>query len=152
MARLIALLMLLLGPVAAHAAGVRLQSDVYVERSDIAPSGARTMVLEAADTLKSGDRIVYLVRYRGAGNGTIKPFFVDNRLPATVAFQAADANDAQVSVDGGRRWGRLNALRVKDDSRWRSARPEDVTHIRWIVDPAKPPGASGTVSFRGIVR
>jgi hypothetical protein len=111
---------------------------VFVER---AASGERT--LAPADRLNRGDRVVYVVNWQrrsGAGG-----FTLTNPLPAMVNYQASADGAEQVSVDGGRTWGKLDVLRVGS----RRATPEDVTHVRWRI--AEPRG-SGSLAFSGIVR
>ena len=81
----------------------------------------------------------------------MRDFVVTNPLPVGVAL-AADADPAlTLSVDGGRTWGNLAALRVSapDGSR-RAARSSDVTHVRWTL-PRIAPGEGGEVSFPAIV-
>ncbi|WP_423142433.1 hypothetical protein ACOYW6_03505 [Parablastomonas sp. CN1-191] len=111
---------------------------VFVER---AIGGTRT--LAPADRLSPGDRVVYIVNWqRKAGAGS---FIVTNPLPRAVNYQASADGTEEVSVDGGRTWGKLDALRVGS----RRALPEDVTHVRWRI---AAPARSGSLAFSGIVR
>jgi hypothetical protein len=80
-------------------------------------------------------------------------FVITNPLPEAVAYAGTPDESAVFSIDGGRNWGALSALKLREeDGRWRSARPEDVTHIRWSMPQAVPVGGHGKFSFRGIVR
>lgn len=118
---------------------IAVDSTAYVERDG--PTNARA--LAPARELAPGDRVVYLVRWvRKGGDGM---FTVTNPLPRTVAFQASADGDEQVSVDGGRSWGKLGTLRIGD----RLATPEDVTHVRWRI---ASPQASGQIAYSAIVR
>ena len=57
------------------------------------------------------------------------------------------------SIDGGRSWGPLSALRVPlGNGSWRPANPEDVTHLRWRVGDTLMQGETRRVTFRAIVR
>ena len=124
-------------PALAHPA-VALDSAVFVER--LQPGNIRN--LEPASRLSRGDRVVTIVSWRRAGgNGG---FTLINPLPRAIAFQASARDDDQVSVDGGRSWGRLGVLRRGE----RYATPEDVTHLRWRV----PAGQAGRIAYSGIVR
>lgn len=125
---------------AVHAQGVplRFDSDVFVERLD---RGAR--VLEHADALHPGDRLVFVVTWSGSAEHGL---WVTNPLPGSVAFDPG-STDTQVSVDGGRSYGALPALLVRDHGTLRRALPADVTHVRWRVA-----GRAGQVLFRGVVR
>ncbi|MBB4859104.1 hypothetical protein HNO88_002430 [Novosphingobium chloroacetimidivorans] len=119
---------------------VATQSTVYVER--VQPD--RTRRLEPADRFIRGDRVITVVNWsRRAGN---RGFVITNPLPAALAYQGSAWDDQDVSVDGGRTWGRLGALRVGG----RSATAEDVTHVRWRIPPRVQ--ARGQIAYSGIVR
>ena len=135
-------------PFAAVAAdAVQFRSDVFVERFAPSPGGGTARVLERADRLHPGDRVVFVVNWKAAQRA---PFTVTNAMPRAIAFQASADGAEDVSIDGGRTWGQLADLRVQDaDGRLRQASPEDVTHLRWRV-----PGqvGAGTMIYRGVVR
>ncbi len=130
-------------PALAHAApAVALDSAVFVERN-LPDKGRR---LEPARSLTPGDRLVYVVNWhRLGGNGG---FVVTNPLPRTVYFQGSANGDEEISVDGGRSWGRLAGLRIGN----RFATPEDVTHVRWRVAPITAAKGSGRIAYSAIVR
>ena len=136
-------LVILAAPNAAQAQGaVAIDSAVFVER--VKPGAVR--LLEPARELKRGDRLVYVVSWqRRAGDGG---FTVTNPLPRTVSFQRSAAGDEQVSVDGGKRWGNLEDLRIGT----RIATPEDVTHLRWRVAPEEAAKGAGRITYSAIVR
>jgi len=120
---------------------VSTQSAVFVER--LQPDATRR--LEPADRLSRGDRVITVVNwYRPArSRGS---FVITNPLPAAVAYQASAWDDQDVSVDGGRTWGRLETLRVGT----RYATPEDVTHVRWRISAVER--SRGQIAYSGIVR
>lgn len=125
-----------------HAANARpavaTDSAVFVERSQ--PGSMRS--LEPASRLNRGDRVVTIVNwYRMGGDGG---FTITNPLPRAIAYQASARDNQEVSVDGGRTWGRLGELRIGN----RIATPEDVTHMRWRI----PAGNAGRIAYSGIVR
>ena len=102
-------------------------------------------VLERADALHSGDRLVFVVSWNDADPAG---FTVTNPVPHSVVFQP-DA-EADVSVDGGRSFGRLETLMLRDaHGTWRHANAEDITHVRWRI-PAQR--REGQLTYRGIVR
>lgn len=109
---------------AASAAGSALSitRSVFVEtRSD------GGLALEPATTLASGDKVVLVMQW--SRPGAQQPFTLASRVPDELAFQRSGDASVQVSIDGGRRWGRLGELR----SGHRLASPEDVTHLRWRI-------------------
>ena len=122
--------------------GIALDSAVFIERTE--PGNVRN--LEPASRLSRGDRVVTIVSWRrDAGNGG---FTLINPLPRAVAYQASARDDEQVSVDGGRSWGRLGELRVAE----RFATAEDVTHLRWRVPAGQAAAREGRIAYSGIVR
>lgn len=117
-------------------------SAVYIER--IAPDASRR--LEPASHLSRGDRVVTVVRwYRMGGDGG---FVITNPLPSLLAYQDSASDMQEVSVDGGRTWGRLDAMRVGT----RGATPEDVTHVRWKIPARTASRGRGQIAYSGIVR
>lgn len=145
--------MALLSPAAAHAANdVALTSAVSVEKT-LQANGRKKIVLERPGQVVPGDRLVFLFDYRNKGAAPASDFVVTNPLPGTVAYQSSPDPAAIVSIDGGRTWGMLTRLKVREsDGAVRGARPEDVTHVRWTFARAIPAGQGGKLSFRGVVR
>lgn len=136
--------------VAQSAEPVQLASDVFVERFQPAPGGRTARVLERADRLRPGDRVIFVVNWT-ANRG--RDFTVTNPLPRSVSFQGTAGGDEEVSVDGGRTWGQLGEMVMRDsDGRIRHAVPEDVTHLRWRVPGAMAALGAGRMTYRGIVR
>lgn len=121
---------------------VALDSAVYVEK--IQRNNVRR--LEPADRMTRGDRVVTVVTWhRMGGDGG---FTVTNPLPRAIAYQASARDDEQVSVDGGRSWGKLANLRVGS----RLATAEDVTHVRWRIPATRAAQGRGLIAYSGIVR
>ncbi|MDE8653222.1 hypothetical protein [Novosphingobium album (ex Liu et al. 2023)] len=133
----------MLSPVAAAATpNISTQSAVYVERQE----ADRDRRLEPAARLSRGDRVVTIVSwYRMGGDGS---FVITNPLPARLAYQESARENQEVSVDGGRTWGKLEDLRIGS----RMATPEDVTHVRWRISALTAARGSGHIAYSGIVR
>ena len=121
---------------------IALDSAVYVEK--IAPGKGRT--LQPAAQLNRGDRVVYVVSwYRMGGSGA---FTVTNPLPRSVYYQGSADGSEEVSLDGGRTWGKLDRMRIGT----RLATPEDVTHVRWHVPATEAARGAGEITYSAIVR
>jgi uncharacterized repeat protein (TIGR01451 family) len=152
--RILLILFALLAPAAAQAANsVSLASTVFVEKTIADANGRNRVILEEPKVVTPGDRLVFILAYRNIGGVPASDFVITNPLPQAVSYQGTSDGSAQVSVDGGRSWGSLAALKVQEvDGRWRSAQADDVTHVRWAMKRAIPAGAQGKFSFRGIVR
>lgn len=142
LAGLAGLVLTTLSGAAAASPAVSLDSAVFVER--MTPEAGR--MLEPASELSRGDRVVYVVRwYKLGGDGG---FVVTNPLPRSVYYQGSADGDEEVSIDGGRTWGKLGLVRVGG----RIATPEDVTHVRWRVDPRTASRGQGRIAYSAIVR
>ena len=143
----------MLAPSLALAANnVTLSGTVFLEKTVTDSIGHTRVLLEEPKAVTPGDRLVFILNYRNAGNAPASDFIVTNPLPAAVAYLGS-GDSAQVSIDGGKNWGALAALKVREsDGRWRNAMPEDVTHVRWALKRTIAAGAQGKLSFRGVVR
>ncbi|WP_244970576.1 hypothetical protein [Novosphingobium aerophilum] len=119
-------------------ASVAIGSDVFVEHL-----GEANRVLERSDRLRPGDRVVTIVSWRRALPGGA--FTVVNPLPHRVQFDGTADGAEEVSVDGGRSWGKLGQLRIAG----RLALAPDVTHVRWHI---ASPAPAGRIAYRAIVR
>jgi uncharacterized repeat protein (TIGR01451 family) len=144
----------MLAPIAATASNdVRTKSSIFVERIDPQGTGARRIRLEPARQVSSGERLIYVVEYRNTGSRPVQGFTVTNPLPRTVRLDETVDGSELVSIDGGRSWGMLSALKVTfGDGSWRPANPEDVTHLRWRVGDRLMQGETRRMTFRAIVR
>lgn len=130
---------------------VELKGDVQVDKV-VVENGKERHVLSAPDVVVPGDRLVFSTTYRNAGNDEVKNFVVTNPLPEGVMLAPEAAATLDVSVDGGKTWGKLAALTLADgQGGTRPALASDVTHVRWTLAALKP-GAEGTLSYNAIVR
>lgn len=137
----------LAGP--AFAQAVELKGDVKVVRQVI-ENGKTTETLEEPNKVLPGDKLVFTTRYTNGGAQPATDFVVTNPLPGPVKL--ARVNGFEVSVDGGRTFGALAALKATGaDGKPRPAELADVTHVRWRVASIAP-GASGEVKYFAEVR
>lgn len=148
------LLLLALLPAPALAQGqVDLSSHIALERTVIDASGKTTVKLEEPAKVVPGDRLLFTIRY---SNGSGKPaanFVVTNPIPSEVVFAGDPSPGADFSVDGGKSFGALGALKLQQaDGTMRSALPADVTHIRWKFDKPVAAGSSDTLRFHATVK
>ena len=142
-----------IAPAAALAADpVSLTSRVLVEHVRKDAAGHPQKVLEEAKKVVPGEAIVFEFSYRNGGAKPATGFVISDPLPANVAFAGGETAGAVYSVDHGKTWGPLAALRVPTAGGGsRAASSADVNGIRWAF-PAIPPGGGGKVSFRGLVK
>ncbi|MBV9930032.1 MAG: DUF11 domain-containing protein [Alphaproteobacteria bacterium] len=148
-------LLALVAPAAALAqtpGAVQLVSSIKVEHVRKGPDGKPQRVVEEAKKVVPGDGLIFSFAYRNAGAKPATGFVITDPLPANVAFAGGETPGALYSVDRGKSWGPLASLRVPTaNGGSRAATSADVNGIRWAF-PAIPPGGSGQVSFRGLVK
>ncbi|MDC0886413.1 hypothetical protein OAS19_01280 [Altererythrobacter sp.] len=133
------------------AAGVAAQSGIAIERSVYLETArvqgaAAIRALEPAKELRKGDSVVLMLQWKAPGQS--ESFTVSSKVPRDLAFQRSGGHSPDVSIDGGRTWGQLDAAVV----RGRNATPEDVTHLRWQVSVAEAATGRGVMSYSAIVR
>ena len=121
---------------------VAIDSAVYVERS--LPGKGR--MLQPASQLRQGDRVIYVVSWTRMGGAGA--FTVSNPLPRSVYYQGSADGSEEVSLDGGRTWGKLDQMRVGG----RMATPEDVTNVRWHIPANEAARGAGEITYSAIVR
>jgi uncharacterized repeat protein (TIGR01451 family) len=150
---LLTLLALLLPGAALAQSQVALTSNVLVERTTTAADGTARTSLEAPGIVTPGDRLMFVLAYHNNAASPATDFTVTNPIPESVGYAGAESAGAVLSVDGGRTWGELSALSVRNaDGTSRPATAADVTHVRWRLARPIPAGGSGELRFRGIVK
>ena len=135
----------------AAAGAVVLKGDVKIETT-VVDKGVEKTVLVTPKIVVPGNRLLFSTSYRNESAAPVQNFVVTNPVPAGIAVAAPDAASLTVSVDGGKTWGKLAALSVKDAKGVaRSAQAGDVTHVRWTLATIAP-GAGGAVAYHAIVK
>lgn len=140
-------------PVTAIAAqgAVVLKGDVKVETT-VVEKGVEKTVLVTPKVVVPGNRLLFSTSYRNESAAPVQNFVVTNPVPEGIAVASTDAASLTVSVDGGKTWGKLAALSVKDAKGVaRPAQAGDVTHVRWTLATIAP-GAGGAVAYHAIVK
>lgn len=144
-------------PLLALAGDLELKSEAFQDVAVKGKDGKVTKKRQAVATAVPGSEVVYVITYRNKGSKPATDIVINNPVPAEMSLVAGSAEGAgtriEVSVDGGKTFGALEALKARGaDGKPRAARAEDVTHLRWSVLGAVPPGKDGSVSYRAIVR
>lgn len=128
---------------------VSLTGDVKVVRT-VEDNGVTRDVVEEPAKVVPGDHLVFSTSYSNDTGQPVDAFVITNPLPEGIAL--ARDGDFEVSIDGGKSWGSLAMLSIRDDAgATRQATLDDVTQIRWIL-PRLAVGAAGTVSYSAVVR
>lgn len=139
---------------------VKLSSDVKIERIVVDAAGKETITLhDPKDVIViPGDRVFFTLNVTNTGTEAASGFRATNPIPGPVTFISATEDWAEVSVDNGVTWGKLEALSVTIKAvdtgveTSRAANAEDVTHVRWIFSNPIAPGTKTALSYRGFVK
>ena len=155
--RLLVAAILALASPAITAAGMELKTEAFQEVEIKNPDGKLFKKRQALATAVPGAEVIYVITYRNTGTEASDKVVVDNPIPAGLAYVPGSAQGAgtraEVSVDQGKQFGALTALQVKGaNGATRAAKGEDVTHVRWTVLAPVAAAASGSVSYRAVLK
>lgn len=129
---------------------VALESSVYVERTSYTGDGRIVRRIEPASRLVRGDKVVLVLEW--SGDRDAEGFAVTSPIPATLSFRQSGREGEQVSVDGGRSWGELGDLRIREGGETRLASAADVTHVRWRITSREAAQGTGRIAYSAFVR
>lgn len=131
---------------------IRLERQIFVERVTTDLNGRTRRILTNPDRLSPGDRLIFVINWSNQGRHPIQSLAVTNAVRRGVDPDPSDAA-MQVSVDGGAHWGRLDQLWLATPlGGTRRAVPADITHVRWTLPDAVPPGQGGRLTYRATMR
>lgn len=138
-------------------AELQLRTEAFREIEVTTKAGKKEKQLQAISSAVPGQEVVYVITYRNGGAKPATRVVVSNPLPTGLVYQPGSAQGAgtrpEVSVDGGKQFGLLPQLTVKNaDGTMRAARADDVTHVRWTVLQDVSPAAEGSVTYRAVLK
>ncbi|MEZ5688669.1 MAG: hypothetical protein R3E21_07810 [Caenibius sp.] len=122
---------------------------VFVERQG-APGMGNSRSIEPAGLLQRGDTVVLFIPWQAPAPA--RAFTLTVPVPARLAFLKSTDRDQKISVDGGRTWGQLGQLTIRDGDSLRLASPADATHLRWQISARDAAQGSGRIMLRALVR
>lgn len=139
-------------PVQAMTAQQSVEREIVVQNED----GTETVKRETADMVTPGEKIVYSLNYFNDQDKAAENIVLVMPVPAELALieGSAELSNAGTtySVDDGVSFANRQDLQITLQSGdLRPAQASDITHVRWVV-PAVMPGASGTLSFKGLLK
>lgn len=141
----------------ASAAGMELKTEAFQEVTVKNKDGKPEKKRQKVATAVPGAEIIYVITYRNTGTEVSDNVLVNNPVPPGLAYVPGSAQGtgarAEVSVDQGKSFGALETLRVKGaNGATRAAKGEDVTHVRWTVLAPLASAASGSVTYRAVLK
>lgn len=130
---------------------IAVANEIFVERVVPAEGGKTRTMLVKAKSGPPGSRLVFSTSYKNQSTQPIRGLVFAGPPLVSVVFDGL-LGPGEVSVDGGKTWGALTALKVRNATgTLRPAQNADVTNVRLVV-PVAAPGASGKLSYRVIVK
>lgn len=138
-------------------AAVELKSEAFREVEVTDKNGKKTKKVEPVSRATPGQEVIYVLTYRNTGKEPVSNVVLNNPVPAELAYVAGSAKGAgtriEASVDGGKNFGAFETLSVKKaDGTARPATGSDVTHLRWVVTTPVKAGATGSATYRAVLR
>lgn len=132
--------------------GIRLEQQTFVERIITDLNGRSRRVLASPARIAPGDQLIFVIHWSNRSRHPVRGFAVINMVSRGIAPDLSSP-DMLLSVDGGVRWGRLDQLWLPTAlGGIRRAVPSDITHVRWSVPDAVPPGQAGRLTWRATMR
>lgn len=134
-----------------------LKAEAFREVEVTGKGGKKEKQLQTITRALPGQEVIYVISYKNSGSKPAESVVVSNPVPEGLVYQPGSAQGAgtriDVSVDGGKQFGLLEALRVKGvDGQMRAAKADDVTHVRWTLVDVVKPGAEGKVTYRAVLK
>lgn len=149
--------LLFLGSLVAWSNGsVDLKNEAFLEKEVVAQNGSKTKALVPVSKVVPGEEVLYVITYHNKGTEVATDVVITNPIPKHMTYKTQDSEKseikAELSVDGGKKWGDLANLKITDKLRKvRPALPSDVTHVRWIIAGAIQPNEKGKVRLKAIL-
>ena len=145
------------GKAPAKKPGIELTVQSFQEVAVVGKDGKTVKKTVPVAKIVPGDEVIYVISWKNNGKDPARDVIVNNPVPEQVSFiagsSAAPGAIDEVSVDGGKTWGKLGALTVRtDDGKTRPATAADVTVVQWKLSAPVAPGATGSVGYRAVVK
>jgi uncharacterized repeat protein (TIGR01451 family) len=134
---------------------IELKSEAFQEKEEAKADGSKEKKVVPVVKVVPGEEVLYVITYKNTGKEPATNVVVTNPIPKHMSYRNAEATAVEmpeVSVDGGKVFGELTKLKIKDKLRkMRPALPGDVTHVRWKVVGAVQPNSEGKVRLRAVL-
>ncbi len=127
-------------------------SLVQMEEVSEGENGERQTRLVPVETVVPGDVVIYTTTIENISDEAADDIVVTSPVPEHLSYVAGSAFGPgmliEFSVDGGVSYAPAEELTVDEDGQSRAAKPEDYTHIRFVLQDHLAAGAQGIARFR----
>ncbi|MEL7490405.1 MAG: hypothetical protein AAGJ73_06775 [Pseudomonadota bacterium] len=152
----IAIAAALMLPSAGALAEIVAEQRVEQERVKRNADGSVRLERIKAEKVAPGDEVIYSVNFTNQGAEPAADLVMVMPVPVEVTYVEGSASGAPATVtfsaDGGRTYLTRGNLTIRENGAERIATGDDITHIKWALNDALTPSASGEVAYRGVVK
>ncbi len=136
--------------------GIQLKATAEVEVKTLDAKGRTIVTRVPADKVTPGTLVIYTIYCSNGADQPAERVVITNPIPKHMRYQdqSAFGPDAAItfSIDGGQTFEKPDKLHVVDPTgRSFPASPADFTHVRWVLEQALAPRATGQVGFRAVL-
>jgi uncharacterized repeat protein (TIGR01451 family) len=134
-----------------------LSNAVFQEIEVTDEQGKKEIKQVPASTALPGSELIYVITYKNPNDKPVEDVIINNPLAKELLYKnqsaKGDNTTVSVSVDGGKKYGDLAALRIPTtDGASRPAEASDVTHLQFKLNKKVLPKEEGTVHFRVVLK
>ncbi len=151
----LALTMLGVFSVPAHAADLKANQIVELASVDVAADGTESITYSPATDVEPGERVRYSIVYANEGADAAENVSLVMPIPGEVTYLEASADGAAsmvlFSADAGETFAARDQVMIGDGESARLALSDEITHIKWDFSEPIAPSASGKVSYSAIL-
>lgn len=142
---------------AAAMGAIKVTSIAQSEVEVVGANGKKHIERKPVEKAIPGTAILFVNTFENISKKPAGDIVINNPVPANTEYQAGSAfgEDSEItfSVDGGKTFAVPDALKVKAaNGSEQLAKASAYTHIRWAYKKQLPPGATGEVGFRAVIK
>ncbi|MDJ0919752.1 MAG: hypothetical protein QNI84_01380 [Henriciella sp.] len=119
-------------------------------------NGERQVIYTIADEIAPGSELRYVLSYDNQADVAATDVRLVMPVPTEITLIEGSADQAVATVtysaDNGATFTSRDSLTVLEDGELKPASTEDITHLRWTFAEAIAPGASGKLTYSGILQ
>jgi uncharacterized repeat protein (TIGR01451 family) len=143
------------GALAQEEGSLDIRTVVQKEEVVVNEDGESENRLVAVESVIPGERVFYTITFTNVGEEPAENVVITNPIAAELSYVEGSAfgpgMEVEFSVDGGATFGNAADLTVTVDGGTRAARPDDFTHIRWVMQGELNTGSQGTARFAAVL-
>ena len=136
---------------------IRLTNIAELEIEVLGKDGTKTFKRTPVKKAVPATEVIYTTMFENVADKPVGNIVINNPIPNDSEYRAGSAfgRDCEIlfSADGGKIFAKTENLKVKaTDGKDRAALPREYTNIRWTYQGQLPPGRSGEVGFRTVIK